>query len=149
MPLFIATCHSVPTQHLKSEHQYRQTSVLAADNYNCLGVQILLQSPQHHPEEFNMSEPDRKIAAFITTMYRTSLFHNHLEKQSPDGICPTQISVSCRNINASCCTLQCWHVGWQTLPHLRGSFHGLKTSFFTSSGTKMQCKTSPSSDFSK
>lgn len=72
---FFATCHSNAFASSISIDR-----VLAAGNYNCSGAQILSQSPQHHPEEFNMSEPDRKIAPFVTTMDRTSLFHNHLEK---------------------------------------------------------------------
>lgn len=40
--LFFATCRSVLTQRFPFQH--RQTGVLAADNYNYLGVQILLVS---------------------------------------------------------------------------------------------------------
>lgn len=36
--LFFATRRSVLTQRFHFEQQYWQTSVLAADNYNCLGV---------------------------------------------------------------------------------------------------------------
>lgn len=40
----------------------------------------VFKSSLHHPEEFNLSEPDGEIAAFITTRCRTSLFRSHLEK---------------------------------------------------------------------
>lgn len=44
------------------------------------------------------------------------------------------------DISASCCTLQLWHTGWQMLPHFSAGFHGLKSSFFNSSGIRKQSK---------